>query len=33
MGIQPSNGPAAARQAVADLRSLVELYSYTGRGD
>jgi len=33
MGIQPSNGPTAARQAVSDLRSLVELYSYTGRGD
>ncbi len=33
MGIQPSNGPGAARQAVSDLRSLVELYSYTGRGD
>ncbi|HEU5331486.1 MAG TPA: PH domain-containing protein [Actinocrinis sp.] len=33
MGIQPSNGPAAARQAVSDLRSLVELHSYTGRGD
>ncbi|MBS2966132.1 PH domain-containing protein [Actinocrinis puniceicyclus] len=33
MGIQPSNGPGAALQAVADLRSLVELYSYTGRGD
>jgi hypothetical protein len=33
MGIQPSNGPQAARQAVIDLRSLVELYSYTGRGD
>jgi hypothetical protein len=33
MGIQPSNGSASARQAVADLRSLVELYSYTGRGD
>jgi len=33
MGIQPSNGATAARQAVADLRSLVELYSYTGRGD
>ena len=33
MGIQPSNGPQAARQAVSDLRSLVELHSYTGRGD
>jgi hypothetical protein len=33
MGIQPSNGPQSARQAVADLRSLVELHSYTGRGD
>ncbi|MGH3417008.1 MAG: PH domain-containing protein [Actinocrinis sp.] len=33
MGIQPSNGSGSARQAVTDLRSLVELYSYTGRGD
>jgi hypothetical protein len=33
MGIQPSNGPGVARRAVSDLRSLVELYSYTGRDD
>jgi hypothetical protein len=33
MGIQLSNGAAPARQAVADLRSLVELYSYTGRNE
>ena len=32
MGIQPSNGAGPALQAVADLRSLVELYSYAGRG-
>ena len=28
MGIQTSNGLRAARLAVADLRALVELYSY-----
>lgn len=33
MGIQPSNGSGPAREAVADLRFLVELYSYAGRGD
>jgi hypothetical protein len=33
MGIQPSNGAEAAQHAVADLRALLELYSYTGGGD
>lgn len=32
MGIQPASGAAAARAAVADLRALLELYSYTGIG-
>lgn len=31
MGIQPSSGPAPARRAVAELRALVELYSYLGQ--
>lgn len=30
MGIQTANGLRAARLAVADLRALVELYSYAG---
>ena len=30
MGIQPSNGTTAAVRAVADLRALVDHYSYTG---
>jgi Bacterial PH domain len=32
MGIQPASGAVAARSAVADLRALLELYSYTGVG-